>query len=190
MQNTYKRKYPIKAASTVREILVKTVLAENNYTVIVKPSSECDEFEIDQFVSLVTEGGSIFSEGLRDRVRTACLLSFLYSPNKELIGCMGLKRPSEGYLEDLEEYTKVPIRRYTCIEIGWLFIKPEHRHKGLSTTLRESILNKAKSESIFTVVEETAIKIPEILARYGFIKMGCAYKSSISGKRLQLFIKK
>lgn len=156
--------------------------------VVVKTPAQCSGEEIEEFVRLLKCSETMFIQGIEKRVLSAYLLALLYDNNK-VVGCMGLKNPSSSYVEDLESYTGISLRNYP-LEIGWLFIQPPYRHQGLSEDLRSSLLSFAQNIGIFTTVDNEAKKAHNILIHHNFKKIGSSYKSSLSGKNLQLFVKK
>lgn len=156
---------------------------------LVKSPYDCNKDELDAFTKLVEVGNTTNIEGLEERVSSAYKLSFLYEDIK-LIGCMGLKNPTESYREDIQ--TKSHFDLDCCaypFEIGWLHIIKTHRHKGFSHILRASLLSFTVTKGVFTTIEESP-KIIGILQAQGFKKAGDTFISSISNKKLNLFVKK
>ena len=60
------------------------------------PPSECSEDEINNFITLVSDGGEVTTKGLKARIMNAFYLALIYHENR-LIGTAALKIPDLSY---------------------------------------------------------------------------------------------
>jgi hypothetical protein len=96
--------------------------------IVVKKPSECSKRDLDLFEALVRKGGEVTLAGLRDRIKKARCLVFLFL-RQNLAGIAALKEPNIGYKkkvfkkagsqEDPNEFT---------FEAGWIYV--EEGEKG------------------------------------------------------------
>ena len=65
--------------------------------IVVKKPSKCTKSELDLFEALVRKGHEVSGEGLRDRIKKAKWLVFLFESDKTLAGVAALKEPNVSY---------------------------------------------------------------------------------------------
>src|SRR5215204_1124204 len=108
--------------------------------IVIKKPSECSEQELKSFVEMVVEGGQVARKGLEERVKKAKLLAFGFE-RETLAGIAAIKKASRFYISNIFGRADVSgdagAFRY---ELGWCFILPEYRKRGLAGKLVEEIL--------------------------------------------------
>jgi RimJ/RimL family protein N-acetyltransferase len=161
----------------------------NMPNVIKRTPKECTITELDMFEKLVKEGGEVNSEGLRLRIEDALCLAWIEADDGKVIGVGAIKRPYEQYRSSVfKKAGSEEVAIQFALELGWVFISPAFRGKGLSTPLIKKLLSSAENGSIFATTRENNEAMKAILANFGFQESGEPYKSSIGNHKLVLFI--
>ncbi len=157
-------------------------------TPIVKSPDECSSEEIDKFCELVQRGEEVDPLGLTDRAKKAVALVFLVSSN-ELVGVAALKKPNIGYKTGLfqKAAATVPVEEF-ALELGWVYVVPAHRGKGLSQNLVEAVLNRAERQNVFATSRTDNEAMHRTLVKFGFAKEGNPYRSGMGEHNLEFFI--
>src|SRR5882762_2464192 len=110
---------------------------------------EFHDNEIRDFMALVIVGGEVTRSGLEDRIRSAPRLVFLYLGHK-LTGIAALKRPDAGYRYNVSSKSGVPVALSAFpYELGYMFVVPSARGRGLSLDLARSALSGAGNGGVF-----------------------------------------
>lgn len=157
-------------------------------TTAAKPPDECSSEEIDKFCEFVRMGGEVESQGLTNRIKKAALLVFLYS-GKDLIGVAAIKNPNAGYkAEVFQKATATALPEGFALELGWVYVDPEHRGKGLSRKLVEAALASAEKQNVFATSRTDNKAMHKTLLKFGFSKEGRPYRSGMSEHNLELFV--
>lgn len=156
---------------------------------ILKKPLECRENELDNFVSLVILGDQVNEHGLKQRIKRAELLGFWYEKNV-LVGTTGLKRPYRSYKEKVfkEADFSQTSNKYN-LEIGWVFVKKEHRKKQIGANLVQEINEVCKDQNVFATTRINNTAMQKILKRNGFRKVGHQYEGTKEGEFVELFIR-
>jgi predicted GNAT family N-acyltransferase len=147
----------------------------NNSVISIKQPRECSEKELNDFHEKVVKGGKVSLNGLLNRIKNCELIAFCYFNNK-LIGISSIKKPNQGYLEDIIKKAKLD-REYNDLnfEIGYSFTEPEFRKNGISKELKLSLLEKMNSRKGI-IFSTTAIPSSQnFLKENGFEKRGESY---------------
>jgi RimJ/RimL family protein N-acetyltransferase len=155
---------------------------------IIKEPSECSEKEIEDFFLLVKKGGEVGLHGLVERIERAKYLAFHYEQD-ELVGIVGLKRPSENYKNKVFRNAGVPKegKKYS-LEIGWAYTDRSYRSKGICTILVQKILEKFESESFYATVRIDNVAMHKVLKKTGFKGIGKLYQGR-TNNYIQLFVR-
>ncbi len=142
-------------------------------TFVIKAPSECSEEELSNFEQLVLEAKQVNPENLTQKIQECLLLAFCYSGDK-LIGIRAIKRkPKEQIVEIFKKAgisTNVPLPE---LEIGYAYIRPEHRGKKYASLLLDQILEKVEGEYLFATTGKDQVR--GYLASRGFETIGNPY---------------
>lgn len=142
--------------------------------------------EIDDFLAFVLAGGEVTRRGLRERVRNASHIAFARQ-KKCLIGVAGLKHPADSYRRAVEGSAGFTLPAETFpYELGWIFVLPSARRRGLSTTLCRSLVGCAERRGIFATSRDPFMQ--RALERAGFRRVGREWYSKKNRARLALFV--
>jgi GNAT superfamily N-acetyltransferase len=153
-----------------------------------KRPSECSQEEFQNFVSLVREGGEVDERNLETRARASHRLFFLTERNC-LIGVAALKNPSGTYRQSVFQKANVSISDAAYpLELGWVFVSPNSRGKGLSYKLVDAAVSVAEGEGVFSTSRLDNIPMHKALEAHGLSRHGSAYASRREGQQLILFL--
>lgn len=159
--------------------------------VIKRTPKECTKTELDMFERLVKEGGEVDSEGLRQRIENAVYLAWIEADDGNVIGVGAIKKPYAQYRSSVfKRAGSSEVPNQYAFELGWVFIIPACRGKGLSTPLIKRLLSSAENGSIFATTRENNEAMKAILANFEFQKSGEPYNSSNGNHKLVLFIRR
>ena len=154
-----------------------------------RPPADWPEEIRNAFEVLVREGGEVTTAGLGGRIAEAASLICTIDSG-QLVAVAALKNPRPTYRTKLRERTGFDLaRRKYPYEIGWVYIKPNHRGAGLSRPLVEACLAAAASEGVFASTREDNKPMQRTLKRYGFVQAGNSYKSERDEVTLVLFVR-
>ncbi|MCW1753033.1 RNA-binding domain-containing protein [Rhizobium acaciae] len=159
------------------------------YAVACKSPSKCTERELDGFCAIVAEGGEV-GEGLRSRVENAFRLGFI-TYTGTIVGTAALKKPLTSYRNKVFGQAKSGAKPNEYpYELGWIFLQPQHRHKGQMTKLLADLLPLTKGKNLFATTRTNNELMPEMLIQLKFLADGEPYASNLkSHQTLQLFLR-
>lgn len=148
------------------------------------------EGEIDDFVAFVLAGGEVMAEGLRNRVTNAPYIA-LARENQCLLGVAGLKSPNANYRSRVEKGAGVTLAAESIpFELGWVFVLPSARGRGLSTALCRPLVALAEGKGVFASSRTDNSAMHRTLEKIGFERVGKEWASKENEARLMLFVKK
>ncbi len=155
---------------------------------IIKLPSECLDQEINEFVSLVNQGGEVDPSGLKERVRRAKKLFFLKDPS--LVAVSAIKRFYQQYKNSIFEKAGCSdIASSYELEMGWMYAKPESRGKGFGRKLLEAMINQLNGASVYTTVRSDNYIMHYMLNSHGFNKVGTEYPSIKGNHKIILYVR-
>lgn len=151
---------------------------------------ELSEAELNAFVALVQESGEVSPIGLRGRVLRAHILAMALD-SSGLLGVAGLKRPSAHHRVEIEGGSQVRIGSDEfAYELGWVFVKPQARRRGISLSLGEAILRHAVNTRVFSTSNTLRTAMHRTLTKLGFERVGSTWPSAQNtGEQLALFVR-
>ncbi len=153
-----------------------------------KSPAGCADAEIAAFCCYVRQGGEVESAGLEDRVRDARALVFVYV-DRALVGVAALKRPSATHRDGKFSAAGVSaIKSRYGLELGWVFVPPEHRGKGYSHTLVTAAMSPADNAPVFATTRADNAAMHRGLERTGFVRAGKSWKSKRGEYELVLYV--
>ncbi len=150
--------------------------------------AECTQFELDAFETLITEGGEVTPDGLRQRIVQAEVLVFINEAECLAVGA--IKNPNKGYKVRVFEKAGLADKsdEYTY-ELGWLYVTPSDRKKGLGHKLMVAVTSFLENRSCYATTRENNDSMHHLFSHYGFKKIGSAYQSD-NGYNLVLYANK
>jgi hypothetical protein len=152
-------------------------LEQKKYSIKVKTPAECDEGELHASAKLIAEGGEV-ADGVEQRLRTAEALGLVHY-EKEVVGVAALKKPTPNYRKSVFEKAMASLAPSDFPwELGWIFLKQEHRSKGQMRPLLETLLNAAGTTGVFATTRTSNHKMQRILAHQKFVRHGDSYQSA------------
>lgn len=155
-------------------------------SVVVKPPSECSAVEIDKFQENVLAQGKVVEEGLRDRIKRAVGLVFLYVEN-DMAGIAAMKHPYKSYKSDVFKKARVPKAENFTKELGWVYVPARHQGNRYSRMLVEAAMRLVEKDSVFATTSSNRMR--STLERFGFTLAGDQFASK-EGDSLQLYIRR
>ena len=151
-----------------------------------KAPSECSTGELAAFSACVREGGEVVSDGLDELIQSATRLVFCQN-EAGLIGVAAIKSPRDSYRFKISRKANVQLARDSWPhELGWVFVAPAARGKGLSKTLVACATDKLGG-AVFATSRTDNDFMHATLRGVGFVALGDAYKSEKGEHSLQLF---
>jgi len=156
---------------------------------IVKSPENCSNTEIDAFIAFVLDGGEVSIQGLAERIRSAKTLVFA-RVDDSVVGVAALKQPLASYRRRVSSGSGVPILTATFpYELGWVYVSPESRGKGLSLLLSQAALAHNKGAGMFATSRTDNIRMHSTLAKLGFVAAGNPFASGRGKHSLQAFVR-
>lgn len=156
---------------------------------IVKPPSNCSSIEIGAFIAFVRAGGEVSVQGLPERIRGAAALVFARVESL-VIGVAALKQPQASYRCRVSSESGTPLSAAEFpYELGWVYVSPELRRKGLSLLLSQAALAESKGAGVFATSRTDNIAMHRLLAKLGFESTGNPFTSGRGKHSLQVFVR-
>tara|TARA_R110002072_G_scaffold116942_8_gene247656 strand:- start:2370 stop:3626 length:1257 start_codon:yes stop_codon:yes gene_type:complete len=119
---------------------IEAEIEKRKYSRVIAPPNDCSEKQIDQFVELVAMGGEV-ADGVRNRTRRAKTLGFVEYDGVP-VGVAAVKRPLKNYKKKVFKESRSPLDvDEFSLELGWIYLKENHRGKGQMTPLIEQMLD-------------------------------------------------
>ena len=143
---------------------------DRNEVVTIKKPSKCSVAELLDFAALVLAGGEVTPVGLDERVRKAENLVFLMQDGC-LKGIAALKNPASTYRSGVfhKAQASVQAKEYP-FELGWVFVIPSSRRRGLSHKLVQAALSITGGQGVFATSRSDNVPMHKVLTAHGFSK--------------------
>jgi len=147
----------------------------------------CSEAERQAFSRAVRQGFPA-ARDLDRRVRAARWLGFHYAPGDALTAVAALKVPSARYRRTVFRRAGSPISPANCeLELGWVFVAPEQRGRGVAVELCRLLLDRAPTTAVFATTRPSSHSMIAILRGLGFARVGRPFPRR--GEQLSLFVR-
>ncbi len=168
---------------------IRDEIEKRKYTRAIRLPRDCSDKQIEQFVRLVSMGGEV-AEGVEDRVMRSHAIGFVEYDGLP-VGVAAMKRPLKSYKRKVFENaeSKESIESFSH-ELGWIFLKENHRGKGQMTPLINEMLARFDGFPIFSTTRSSNDVMKEILEHLKFVPSGKPYRSTQSpDETIQLLFK-
>ncbi len=150
----------------------------------------CSDAEIGAFCCFIRQGGEVDIAGLEGRVRQAKALVFLYV-DRTLVGVAALKQPGKNYRDKVFKAAGVSDNSATFgLELGWVFVRPEHRGKHYSLVVSSAAIGQADGAPIFATTRTDNVNMNGTLEYLVFKKVGITWSSIDGEHKLVLYVLK
>ena len=159
------------------------------YAVECKAPAQCTEAVLNRFAQIVTEGDEVVG-GIRRRIEDAHMLGYV-TYEGAIVGTAALKKPNPSYRSKVFKDAKSKARPGDYpFEVGWIFLKNEHRKKGQMTRLLKNLMPHTEDHSVFATTRSENEIMREILLQMEFRADGEPYPSTQKpDQTLELFIR-
>lgn len=146
--------------------------------------------EVDTFIAAVETSGEVARAGLRARVLEARLVAMAFD-GSELVGVSGLKRPSERHRREIAAGSNVSVSsREYAYELGWVFVEPHARRRGISLLVCDAILRQVGDAHVFATSNTSRTPMHRTLTKLRFHRVGLTWPSARNpGEDLALFVR-
>ncbi|WP_443937915.1 hypothetical protein [Pedobacter sp. MW01-1-1] len=146
------------------------------YQYTLKQPADCSLLELFCFYLLVTKGGKVSRAELHQKIYSCQLLAFCYLGDT-LIAISAIKRPSSEYINLVHQKAKiVQSKEDYYLEIGYSYTEPAHRRKGISSTLKEMLLDTIRAHKGPVFATTATPSSQHFLVRKGFEAVGMPYQ--------------
>jgi hypothetical protein len=144
--------------------------------IIVKNPVDCTIYEIEQFAKFVINN-IFYASWIKDRVKLAHRLVFMYDDENVLIGTSAIKNTDTKYINSVFNRAGVAhLADDYKIELGWLAVIEKYKGQKLSRDLRENAL-VGENRAIFSTFHNNKKNLHGGLYRSGFQEIGTHYLS-------------
>lgn len=163
-------------------------MCSSQLIIVARAPSNCSASELADFAKLIREGGEVANAGLERRVFHAQTLFFVRE-DKRVVAIAALKRPVQAHRASVFKKAGALLSPITFpLELGWIFVAPGARGRGLSRQLVEAAIQHARGTPLFATTRTDNHPMQASLQRCGFSRHGSDYKSDLSSAHLTLFI--
>lgn len=160
-----------------------------NIKVLARDPGDLRETELQDFIALVRAGGEVGGNVLEHNVRNAATL-LTVRQGACLVGVAALKNPIWSYRKTITAKSGIEITaRDFPFELGYIFVLPSARKKGIATKLCQVAVGARGSVGIFATTRVDNESMTNILRAVGFEQRGRFYTSRRGNFRLQLFLR-
>lgn len=136
----------------------------------------CTESERQDFARLVRRGFDGSDEGLPNRILDAKWLAFHYAEGRTLSAVAALKAPHEQYREEVFRNAEAGVSPTGFkLELGWVFVVPDHRGKRIAEGLCQLLLARVPGSHVFATTRPNNAPMIKILLALGFVRSGKPY---------------
>jgi GNAT superfamily N-acetyltransferase len=158
---------------------------------VVKKPSECSENELNSFEDLVKKGGEVAVAGLRNLIKKAKYLIFLFENDRILAGIAALKEPNIGYKKKVFKKAGSPENpdEFT-FEAGWIYVEEKFRAQRYSRLLLEEVLRVGGNRHIYATTRENNEAMKRTNLHYGLEQSGHSYASEEGNYNLILYTRR
>jgi len=149
-------------------------IAEMNMSAVAPQELSGDERTA--FVRLVTLGGEVGGAVLATNIENARVLVMVRAA-REIKGIAALKRPQASYRKRIGEKAGAEVGELRCpYELGYVYVLPEARGKGISHRLVAKALQHTDNRAVFATARADNEAMLATLTKAGFKQAGQDYR--------------
>ena len=139
--------------------------------------------------SLIIKGNEANNNLVEDRLYTSALTAY-FKDNNRIIATSTIKMPEVSYINTIfdKALSKLDPLDYV-FELGYVFVDLNYRNKKLASTLCFELVQKFKTENLFSTTRTDNLGMQSILDTLGFIPNGNTYPSINQEKLLRIYTK-
>ena len=139
--------------------------------------------------SLIIKGNEANNNLVEDRLYTSALTAY-FKDNNKIIATSTIKMPKVSYINTIfdKALSKLDPLDY-IFELGYVFVDLDYRNQKLASTLCSELVQRFKTENLFSTTRTDNLGMQSILDTLGFIPNGNTYPSTIQDKLLSVYIK-
>lgn len=138
---------------------------------------------------LIIKGNEANNSLVEDRLYTSALTAY-FKDNNKIIATSTIKIPEIDYIDSIFKKSSSTLNPLNYkFELGYVFVDLNYRNKKLASTLCSELVQKFKTENLFSTTRIDNIGMQSILNTLGFILNGNPYPSIIQEKLLRIYIK-
>ena len=159
---------------------------------VAKTPRDCTEDERSEFERLLRQGEEVITNKLQERIKRAACLVFLRDDTDKLIGVGALKNPKPKYATKQFRLAKSSERIDDYpYELGWIYIDPAHRGRGLSFAIASKALESANGKGVFATARVGNNAMRKTNNKLGFKCAGNPYGTARNNRSydLTLFVR-
>ncbi len=154
-----------------------------------KSPAACSNIEVGALIAFIRAGGEVANHGLTDRISGARSLVFAHLDGR-LVGVSALKLPVPSYRRRVSSSSGVALSPGNFpYELGWVYVQPMARGKGLALALSRAALNAAQDHGVFATSRTDNEAMHRTLARLGFALAGSSFPSGRKAHEIQVFVR-
>ena len=153
---------------------------------------DCSRETLREFERLVRAGFHGSDESLPRRIRQARRLALHSAADGTPVAIAGLKSPSLAYRQRVFADARTPIDpKPYATEIGWVYVVPDRRGRGLGLRLCRSLLAERPDGRVFATTRPDNEPMIGILRALGLVLTGSPYRRRDPGREeeLSLFLR-
>ncbi|MFJ2479512.1 GNAT family N-acetyltransferase [Pseudomonas sp. NPDC087598] len=154
---------------------------------IAKTPNDCSVTELKIFEKLVSDGGEVSLNGLRQRIQRAEKLLFIHDGEYVAIGA--IKNPNPDYKAGIFEKSNAPEQSKYQYELGWLNVSSAARGKGYGRFLMEAIKESLADKACFATTREDNAPMHHLFNQFCFSKLWRPFRSENGDYFLVLYVK-
>ena len=140
------------------------------------------------FEHLVLEGAEVDPSTLPDLADRALALAFARLGG-ELLGVGAVKRPYVSHRDGVFASANADCDPGKFdFELGWVYVKPDHRKKRVSSRLVEKLMPWLNGSAVYATSGVNNDRMHSSLSRFGFKPIGTTFPSKQNKGELQLFV--
>ncbi len=152
-----------------------------------KSPSLCSDAQLALFQDFILQGSEVPSPQLAAKIKQAHRLIFIHQHNTP-IACGALRYATMDYCQDIFNKAGVgELLKHYSYEVSWVYTTPQTRGQNIGHLLMQTAIEQAEGKKCFATTKENNHPSHAIFKRFGFDRLGQAYKSDRGEYYLGLF---
>jgi len=143
---------------------------------IETPFKLADNFK-NQLIDLIVDGGQVSYNYAKVGVHRSHLIGLLVT-NDQVLGTCCLKKPLEGYIQNVFKNALAEENsQECCLELGYITTRKGYEGNKLCQKLLDAFIPVLPEQPVFATTRKSAME--HILKKYGFLQIGSVYKDDL-----------